>query len=169
MAATNVQSNTDLKAFAATSLRNDDNLSSVGFASDRVEVAYREPARFLGLIPSSVNVDVVAHEDGTVDVNYPWYSFLMTADRSSIDASIKNEVGAFMSQNHASATALAHANANSALNASSSTATTTSSDMTSAGASWSASLRAELAARIMAVLRDHVSASSTASTTAASY
>jgi len=94
MTASNVSSDADLKNFAAASIRNDANLSSIGFANDRVEVAYREPARFLGFIPVSVDVDVVAHNDGTVDVSYPWYSFLMMTHRSDIEAAVKNEIGA---------------------------------------------------------------------------
>ncbi len=94
--ASNVRADADLGAFAATSLRQDENLSSLGFAADRVEVTYREPARFLGFIPSSVNVRVSAQSDGSVEVSYPWYSFLMASDRSDIDASVKSEVASYM-------------------------------------------------------------------------
>jgi len=163
MRAENVRSDADLKDFAATSLRNDDNLSAMGFANDRVEVAYKEPARFLGFIPVSVDVNVVAHNDGTVDIDYPWYSFLMLTHRSDIESAVKNEIGAYMSQMHASETALAHASGNSALNAST-TATSTATSTVSGGSmpsSWSASIRAALAARIEAILRDHLSGTAT--------
>lgn len=144
MTADSVQTDSDLKTFAATALRNDDNLDSIGFASDRVEVAYREPARFLGIFPASVNIDVVAHNDGSVDIDYPWYSFLMVTNRADLESSIKNEVGAYMSQSNASETGIMNSNGNSALHASTTVSTTaTSTASTSSNAHWNARTREE--------------------------
>jgi hypothetical protein len=152
MSSTNVASQSDLKAFARAELIIDENLSSMAFASDRVEVMYKEHARFFGIIPTSVNVNVVAHNDGTVDINYPWYSFLMVTSRGELESSIKSEVNAYMSQ-HASANTSAAANTN-----------------TNAQSNWNAKANAELATRIEAALRAHLNGSTaTTASTQSSY
>ncbi|MDB5194172.1 MAG: hypothetical protein JWN50_186 [Parcubacteria group bacterium] len=164
VSADNVQSSSDLKAFAATQLRNDQNLSSMAFASDNVEVAYRERAHFLGFIPTSVNVNVTAHNDGTVDVSYPWYSFLMTTNRGDIEAAVKSEVSAYLSS-HSSVNVNAASDANTASSTSGSSAINGT-----AQSNWNASIRAELAARIQAVLRSQLTGDNgNASSTQGSY
>lgn len=157
-----VETQADLRGFAATQIRNDENLSGMAFGPDSVSVSYRERARFFGIIPTSVNVNVVVKGDGTVDIRYPWYSFLMITDRADLEAAIKSEVSAYMTENsnlnrgrlvgnatttatstatttgnmNANANAYANANANSAL--------------------FNARGKASLAARIQAVLRAHL-------------
>ncbi len=101
ISAENVATSADLKAFAATQLKNDENLSSVSFGPDNLEVVYKERARFLGIIPTSVNVGVVANNDGTVEFSYPWYSFLMVSNKADLEASIKTEAADFQANGSA--------------------------------------------------------------------
>jgi hypothetical protein len=142
VSADNVSDARDLKTFAATELRNDENLASMAFGPDNVGVTYDERARLLGIIPTTVEVGVVAHDDGTVDFNYPWYSFLLVTNRGDIESAIKSEVSAYISE-HSPGTP------NTGVDASGSVSS-------SSALKLNARNEALLAARIQAILRAHL-------------
>jgi len=92
--ASEVNSNDSFRAFAETSMRNDDKFSGVLVDDNGMEMTYRRDARFLGFIPSGMNVRVHVDGNGDVAVRYPWYSFLMSSSESRVDleARIKAEI-----------------------------------------------------------------------------
>lgn len=105
--AASVSSDNDVASFARGILRNDDSVTNVAATSGEVSVSYKEPAKFLGFIPSTVTVTLTTDASGNVQVSHPWYGFLMS--KSGDEAALK-----------ASAEAKAHAAAQSAVNASAS-------------------------------------------------
>lgn len=85
-AADDVTDGESLASFVRARMQEDENLEGADFSDDAaMDVEYRTQARFLGVIPSSMRVHVIAHDDGTVSVAYPWYAFLMTGVTSHED------------------------------------------------------------------------------------
>ena len=84
-----VTTNGELKAYAQSSMRNDKGIEEMNFGSDTVEVRYRQQGRLLALIPIWFTVTARAHADGTVELDYPWYSFLTVDNQNQIETELK--------------------------------------------------------------------------------
>ncbi len=63
---------------------NNPEISSVDLSEDEVNLNYMAPAKFLGFIPTNVNLNVSADSQGRVKVKFPWYRFLLTTDFGNI-------------------------------------------------------------------------------------
>ncbi len=51
-----------------------------------MDVAFKEPAKFLGFIRSNISAKAVVHPDGTVSLKRPWYKFLFSQkDKVNLD------------------------------------------------------------------------------------
>jgi len=76
----------------------DPKASTVVLSKDTVSLSYREPAKLFGFIGVEVPVTVSVHADGIAAVNYPWYSFLLSTDQTSLmiktQAAISSTLGA---------------------------------------------------------------------------
>lgn len=119
-----VRSNADLKAYVASQMKSDTNLSSVSSNSSDVAVTYKQRGRFLGFIPVSINATAVVDQNGQVRVEYPWYAVLMVTDRANLQAKLQASVDAMVNTSASTsgtagnstttpnANAVAHANAN---------------------------------------------------------
>ncbi len=110
-----VSSDSDLRGYIAAQMKQDSNITAVESASDKVSVTYKQEAKFLGFIPTSINAVADVNADGKVDVSYPWYSFLFSipgkADvETDLQAAVNAALGASVSSN-GSADASASANA----------------------------------------------------------
>lgn len=92
----NVRTHSDLKAFASAELREDENLTSLNFDKDSLEVGYKEEGRFLALIPMKFNVRAIVASDGKVLVHYPWYKFLVMSNKVDVQTAIQSEVSAYL-------------------------------------------------------------------------
>lgn len=84
-----VLTDADLRAYAQTALREDEDLGALNFASNRVEVSYKQQGRFLALVPMSFKVRAVARASGEVELYYPWYSFLTLDDEEEVRTKLK--------------------------------------------------------------------------------
>lgn len=84
-----VLTNGDLKAYARSALRSDENLDEFRFTSKSVEVNYRQRGRLLALVPISFKARAVAKVDGDVELEYPWYSFLTLDDEERIETELQ--------------------------------------------------------------------------------
>jgi hypothetical protein len=71
-----VTTSTSLSAYAKGVIKSDENVSKVEVQDDEVSLWYKQPAKFLGFIPTSLAARAIVRADGSVDVKYPWYSFL---------------------------------------------------------------------------------------------
>lgn len=89
MSADKVESDGDLQAYAETALRNDESLSDVSFTDDTVTVKYKEKGRFLALVPMTFTVSAKAHADGTLELDYPWYSFLTLDSQDELETDLR--------------------------------------------------------------------------------
>ncbi len=86
---TQVRSGKDLSNFAATMVINDENIDSVDVDSEQIEVAYKFPAKFLGIFETNIRAHVTVASSATsgksrVKVKFPWLAFLY-----KIEASVK--------------------------------------------------------------------------------
>jgi len=109
-----VSSDETLRAYAETAVRNDENLERVEVGSEGLDIRYRQEARILGFIPGHVTVTVHVTNDGSVSVDYPWYSFMAATgtDREALESRIRSDVSAAMDGSGAAmADALLTANA----------------------------------------------------------
>src|SRR3989338_10086248 len=87
-----VSSEADLSAFAAAQVAADQNVSKVESSSSRVSVTYAQKAKLFGFIPVRVNATATVEADGTVDVRYPWYAFLMVTSETVLESEIESRV-----------------------------------------------------------------------------
>ncbi len=94
-----VYSDADLSGFVAAQITADKNVAEIEASSDNVSVTYKQKAKLFGLIPVTVNATAIVLADGSVDVQYPWYAFLMVTNEGSLEAAIEDRVGAIVSAN----------------------------------------------------------------------
>lgn len=87
--ASQVSTEDDLRAFALSSMRSDEDLNSISFESDTVTVVYNDEGRFIGFIPVTLTVKVSVDQNGDVTIDYPWYGFLVAKDKADIDARVR--------------------------------------------------------------------------------
>ena len=103
---TSVRSNADLSGYVAAQVANDENVSKVETSADNVSVTYKQRAQLFGLVQVTVDATATVRADGSVDVRYPWYAFLMVTNEGELEAAIEERVKGFVS---ASADATAEA------------------------------------------------------------
>lgn len=92
-----VRSGADLSGFVAAQIAADKNVSGVESSSDNVSVTYKQRAKLFGLIPVTVNATATVLADGSVDVQYPWYAFLMATNEGELEAAIEGRVESVLS------------------------------------------------------------------------
>lgn len=107
-----VGTNADLSAFAVSQLQADANLEAVSATEQSLTVRHAAPARLFGIFPVHLTTTTTVSVDGTVEVKYPWYSFLFTTNRAELEATLASRVESAFSGSAASeATTSAAANA----------------------------------------------------------
>lgn len=83
LGAASVRTSEDLSVFATSKLKRDANIESIEVARDEVSLSYRQPARFLGFIPTDIRATARVTNEGRVDVDYPWYRLFFAVDGAS--------------------------------------------------------------------------------------
>jgi hypothetical protein len=83
-----VNTSADLNAYAAGAITGDEGVDSMNFSGDAVEVRYKQRGRLLAVIPMTFYVTAVAHSNGEVEVEYPWYSFLTVDNRTEVETQV---------------------------------------------------------------------------------
>lgn len=81
--------NSDLRAYATTALRSDENLEEINFTDYEVSVHYKERGKFLALVPITFTAKATATADGRVELDYPWYAFLTLDNQEKIKTELK--------------------------------------------------------------------------------
>ena len=85
----NVFTEEDLDAYAEATMKEDASVETLTFTKEMVELRYRQKGKFLALVSVNFPVRVRAHADGTVEVDYPWYSFITVDNEERIATEIK--------------------------------------------------------------------------------
>lgn len=97
--AENIVTQDDLRAFAMASIKSDENLNSMSFTNDEIAVSYKDHGRFIGIIPITMDVNVVVDQSGNITFDYPWYGFLVAKDRADLETRVNSEVSNSLSAN----------------------------------------------------------------------
>ena len=92
MSASSVVSPQDLNRYATATMKRDANISSINASGKQVSLVYRVPARFLGVIPTSLSARTVVGSDGSVAIHYPWYRFLFSVPNAVHADSLKADL-----------------------------------------------------------------------------
>ncbi len=101
-AASEVSSEIDLKAFVTGMIREDQKLDEMGFTAESVEAKYKERGRLAALIPVSYTVGITVDAEGEVDVDFPWYGFMIsgkTTTSSELEELIWNDIDEILTAN----------------------------------------------------------------------
>ncbi|MBX4209549.1 hypothetical protein KW799_02580, partial [Candidatus Parcubacteria bacterium] len=83
IAPASVTSPNDFEAYARSLMMSDENIVKIASNDNQVSVWYREPARFLGVIPMTVTVQAMVDAGGNVTVNYPWWYGVFVKDEGT--------------------------------------------------------------------------------------
>lgn len=84
----------DLENFARGVLLNDKNMKSATISEEEVEVEYKQPAKFLGMFPATINSNILVSGDTKVKVKFPWYKIFFYIPEEISEASIETDVQA---------------------------------------------------------------------------
>ena len=90
--ASSVSSDTELRAYISGVIHHDTNVSAVSSSKDSVKMTYKQPARFLAVLPTSIDATATVNADGSINVSYPWYAFLFLKNRSTLEGKIHDAV-----------------------------------------------------------------------------
>ncbi|HEU5114926.1 MAG TPA: hypothetical protein VFT82_04140, partial [Candidatus Paceibacterota bacterium] len=80
---TNVTTEGDFSTYARALMMADENVTKIASNDNQVSVWYREPAKFLGLVPVTATVQATVDASGNVTVNYPWWYGIFVRDDAS--------------------------------------------------------------------------------------
>ncbi|RJQ13433.1 hypothetical protein C4553_03560 [Candidatus Parcubacteria bacterium] len=86
-----VKSEQDLENFAKGALIEDENLDNIAIGEEGVQIAYKMPAKFLGVFNVSIKLDGEVDDEGQVKIKYPWYGFLFRKQVKASDVQAEAE------------------------------------------------------------------------------
>lgn len=98
MQADAVRTESDLRAFAESTLGTHDSVEKVDVGSDHVSLVFKEDARILGIVPVTMTSRIVADAQGEVRVERPWYSFLAWGTNADIANRLEARVAATLAE-----------------------------------------------------------------------
>lgn len=75
-----VSSSANFSAYAQSVMASDENLTKIESSGDSVSIWYKEPAKFMGIVPVMVNTEAKVTVDGNVTVDRPWWYSLFVRD-----------------------------------------------------------------------------------------
>jgi hypothetical protein len=101
-----VDSESALQAFASSTVSADLNIEALSFTDDTVELTYRKQGRLFAFVRMTFNVTAVVQADGSVEVRYPWYRFLVADDnKEGLRQSVETSVSEYFSLDEREGTA----------------------------------------------------------------
>lgn len=90
----NISTDDDLKVYTKSLKNEDKNVSKVEVTDNQILLAYRQPSKFLGFIPSMSTAYVKIDAQGNLSVDYPWYTFLSVKDDEKLKADLQMQITA---------------------------------------------------------------------------
>lgn len=91
-----VNSRESLQAFATSTVSADENIEALVITDEYVEITYKERGKLFAIMPITFDVTATAYADGRVEVDYPWYAFLMADNGAEVEAGIESAVSAVL-------------------------------------------------------------------------
>lgn len=150
-----VGSDADLKGFIAAHVQNDSNVEAIEYTSDTISVTYSDKARLFAILPVTVQATATVDANGSVEVSYPWYSFLMATNKDAIEAKVQQRVqGVLGAAAGTGADARAAADAQAALQAENGSVNVDAGASAEAAARLTAQAQARLIAEVKAAMAE---------------
>jgi hypothetical protein len=87
-----IKTDQDLDTYTKLVVDERPSVKNVSVEDDGIEVEYRQPAKFLAVISSSLKAKVMVKKDGSVKVKLPWYSFLFSKDVDEVEEEIMEKI-----------------------------------------------------------------------------
>lgn len=92
-----VNTDAEISGYVAAQMARDTNVSKMESSRSRVSVTYPQKAKLFGLVSMTVDATATVLADGTVDVRYPWFAFLMVTNEVDLESDIESRVSALPS------------------------------------------------------------------------
>jgi len=89
----------DVVGQAETVINTDVQAQAANAGPQQVELTYASHAKLFGFIPVVIPVHAQAKVDGTVSVQYPWYSFLLATNKTDLHANLPAALQHDLSEN----------------------------------------------------------------------
>lgn len=87
-----VSTDADISGYVAAQMAADSNVSKMESSRSRVTVTYPQKAMLFSVVPVTVQATATVLADGTVDVRYPWFAFLMVTNEADLESEIESRV-----------------------------------------------------------------------------
>ncbi len=93
-----VTSAANFQAYARSLVASDENVTKIESNADSVSVWYKEPAKFLGIVPIMITTEARVNVDGSVVIDHPWWYNIFVRDENADDlkASVNTTAGAIV-------------------------------------------------------------------------
>lgn len=89
ISADEVVADEELRVYALGAIRSDGGVQEMNFTGKSVEVMYKQKGHLLALIPITFTVRATAHADGSVELDYPWYSAITIDNKQEVETELK--------------------------------------------------------------------------------
>jgi hypothetical protein len=84
-----IQSDADLAAYNNLVIQTRPAITAINTDSNNgVDITYAQPARFLGIFPTTISGQVNVDAQGNTTVSLPWWSFLYSKDTSGVQSAV---------------------------------------------------------------------------------
>jgi hypothetical protein len=89
-----ISTSVDLSAYARSIMRADANIVKIEAGANEVSIWYKEPAKFLGIIPVTLTTKATVSAEGEIEISRPWYRAFVTAEEeSTLENSLDSTAG----------------------------------------------------------------------------
>lgn len=88
-----IQDDEDITSYVSDVISANTDVRALKLTSEAVNLDYEAPAALFGFIPMTVPARISVSKDKTVDVSYPWYSFLMSTNEEELQDAVSKTVG----------------------------------------------------------------------------
>lgn len=92
-----VATGADLDAFARGRMESDERIESMQLGSDELSFTYDQRARLLGFYPMTVAATATVDADGSIEISYPWYGFMLSTNEDELEADLESRVAGALS------------------------------------------------------------------------
>lgn len=85
-----VNTDAEISGYVAAQMAADMNVSRMESSRSRISVTYPQKVKLFGFVPMTVEATATVLADGTVDVRYPWFAFLMVTNEVDLESEIED-------------------------------------------------------------------------------
>lgn len=87
-----IQDEEDIAEYVSDVISANTDVRAMKLTAEAIDLDYKAPVALFGFIPMNVQARISVSKDKTVDVSYPWYSFLMSTDEEELKEAVSKTV-----------------------------------------------------------------------------